>query len=134
MLVQLIYASRPTTSTVNSTVEAEYSGIESQEISGMLISGKDFYLNLLEGERGIVNRLFQTIIKDPRHTEIVLVRYTEIKAREFPEMGMIRGNIDDLASRFGEQIPVNTGVTYSSLTGVQALALLRRLSILLRIE
>ena len=53
------------------------------EITGVLCSGEGIFLQVLEGERSAVNKLYVTICKDQRHTDIELLHYEEIKDRVF---------------------------------------------------
>ena len=48
-------------------------------ISGVLCSGEGVFLQVLEGERSAVSKLFAIICRDNRHTDIELLHYEEIK-------------------------------------------------------
>ena len=51
---------------------------------------------MLEGGRGAVNRLYNRIAADPRHTEVVLLSYEEIGERRFASWAMGQVNMSRL--------------------------------------
>jgi hypothetical protein len=97
MLVRLLYASRATAS-----VEPEVlSGILKQSkannpqrgITGVLCSSGGIFLQVLEGGRTAVSQLYNRIANDPRHSEVVLLRYEEIMERRFAGWSMGQVNL-----------------------------------------
>jgi len=85
------------------------------------------FMQVLEGGRESVNRLYENLMRDPRHTGLTLLHYAEIEARRFA--GWRMGNIDL------RRINVATLLRYSdaarldpsTMTGRAALALLEEL-------
>jgi hypothetical protein len=65
-------------------------------ITGLLLYKAGNFIQLLEGERDVVMRLFQEISCDPRHCNILCVLNAGIPAREFPEWSMGFKNLDTL--------------------------------------
>lgn len=57
-------------------------------ISGTLVFGNDFFLQHLEGGREAVNQLFNKISRDPRHSHILLLDYSELAERDFDQWAM----------------------------------------------
>jgi Sensors of blue-light using FAD len=57
-------------------------------ISGCLICRADFYLQMLEGPRGVVTAAFHRILRDDRHLDVVLIGCGDAKARMFPDWSM----------------------------------------------
>jgi hypothetical protein len=57
-------------------------------ITGVLCQGQGLFIQVLEGERSTVNRLYNTIIKDKRHQDVELVAIDEIQERKFPNWSM----------------------------------------------
>ncbi len=57
-------------------------------ITGMLCYGSGTFLQVLEGERTVVNALYHHIVTDPRHTNCQLISVEEIRAREFGDWSM----------------------------------------------
>lgn len=98
MLVRLLYASQAVEPIDNKLLEAilEESRAYNQErgITGMLCSYEDGngFLQVLEGSREEINRLYNTIVKDERHEDVVLLAYDEISERRFANWRM--GRID----------------------------------------
>jgi hypothetical protein len=76
MLIRLLYISRAavamTTTVTGSILESARVHNRVAGISGVLCQGQGLYIQVLEGERSTVNRLFNTIIKDKRHKDVEL--------------------------------------------------------------
>ena len=100
MLVRLVYVSR-------SVLAAEVANTESilasskahnaaQGITGILCHGGGIFLQALEGGRVQVNALYAQLIKDPRHTDVVLLHYEEIKERRYSGWSMGQVNLAKL--------------------------------------
>jgi len=92
MLIRLLYISRATgaiTSTVTGSI-LESARVHNRVagITGILCQGQGLYIQILEGERASVNRLYATLIKDKRHQDIELVSIEEIQTRKFPDWSM----------------------------------------------
>ena len=92
MLVRLIYKSRVSRdfsfaasldifskSTVNN---------RKLEITGLLISNRKEFLQVLEGPAGNVNELYKVILGDKRHEAAQLISYREIETRLFQDWRM----------------------------------------------
>lgn len=52
-------------------------------ITGMLCFSEGLFIQVLEGGRSAVNQLYQRILADPRHHDVVLLVYDEISQRRF---------------------------------------------------
>lgn len=65
-------------------------------ITGLLILTGDQFLQVLEGESGKVNALFQKICQDPRHREIELIEYEEPADSYFDDWNMRLVDLFDL--------------------------------------
>ncbi len=96
MLVRLMYASR-----ASATLDAEElsailrrSRASNPElgITGVLCFSHGIFLQVLEGGRSAVNRLYNRIATDPRHTQVELLRFDEIEERRFASWSM--GQVD----------------------------------------
>lgn len=87
MLVRLLYVSKEIAQQPSNFAEAnleEFRKINQlNDITGVLCSGEGIFLQVLEGERSAVNKLYANICPDPRHTEIELLHYEEIEERIF---------------------------------------------------
>jgi hypothetical protein len=101
MLTQLIYISRavgPQTTTVTSQIlETARAFNKSHDLTGVLCQGKGLYVQVLEGERSVVNSLYRRIAADNRHMDAEIVLFGEIKNRQFKDwsMALVNLSIDD---------------------------------------
>lgn len=101
MQVRLLYVSRavgPQTTTVTASILVKaQSHNPSQGISGVLCQGKGMYLQVLEGERGAVNRLYRRIAGDRRHDDVQVLLFDEIAKPRFSgwSMALVELSADD---------------------------------------
>ena len=94
MLVRLMYTSRA----VSPVDQEELSAILRQSkatnpargITGVLCccNTGGVFIQVLEGGRAAVNRLYNRIVADPRHTDVTLLTYEEIAERRFAGWSM----------------------------------------------
>lgn len=64
-------------------------------ITGMLLFRDGFFMQALEGEQKDIENLFETIAKDSRHRDVLLINNKTIKERGFPDWTMGFNKIDD---------------------------------------
>ncbi len=87
MLVRLLYASRAaepvTPELVDSILRSSHAHNPALGITGVLCYGGDVYMQVLEGGRSAVNDLYNKIVRDSRHREVMLLLYEEIAERRF---------------------------------------------------
>ena len=101
MLTRLIYISRavgPQTTTVPTQIlETARAFNKSHDLTGVLCQGKGLYVQVLEGERSVVNSLYRRIAADSRHVDAEIVLFGEIKNRQFKDwsMALVNLSIDD---------------------------------------
>lgn len=92
MPYQLIYASRASQSLVPSEVKAILQHSQSANarigVSGALIVHGRHFLQLLEGDASTICKLYQRILRDPRHEDMVLLAFSEIERPHFAEWSM----------------------------------------------
>lgn len=90
--VRLLYVSRavgPQTTTVtDSILSAALHGNRKRGITGALCQGQGMYLQVLEGERSVINRLYNRITQDRRHTDVELLVLEEITQRRYADWAM----------------------------------------------
>lgn len=88
MLTQLIYSSRSTRTLngqdLNSIVAAAQRNNEQHGITGALCFAKGTFVQCIEGERLVVNQLYEHLLKDYRHCELKISSIDEIAERRFP--------------------------------------------------
>lgn len=99
MLVRLIYASRstsPITSQVLDDVLAKSrENNPNAGITGVLcVCDDNVFMQVLEGGRDEVNRLYSRVVHDTRHTDVTLLEYSEITERRFTNWRMGRVDLD----------------------------------------
>ena len=96
MLVRLMYASHPVSSGRPDDLAAILKSSRRHNpgagITGLLCCSSDVFLQVLEGGRLAVNRLYHCIAADPRHHDLILLGYDEIEERSFA--GWAMGQID----------------------------------------
>lgn len=96
MLVHLLYASRAGAAidpgTIESILQASRARNPALGITGVLCHAGDVFMQLLEGGRAPVNELYNAIVRDPRHREVMLLHYREVPERSFGgwTMGQVR--------------------------------------------
>jgi hypothetical protein len=90
-LMQLIYASTPfgfDNPTLNQILSVARRNNMRDGISGALICRADFYLQMLEGPRGVVTAAFHRILLDDRHLDVRLICSGDVTTRMFPDWSM----------------------------------------------
>jgi hypothetical protein len=133
MLVRLLYASRATgeidEALVTAILEPALKYNHEHGITGILCTYSQgrVFLQVLEGGRAAVNDLYSRIVRDPRHRDVTLLDYAEIKERRFASwrMGSVNLNRVNVGSilRFSESAVLDP----FSMSGPTALALLEEL-------
>ena len=100
MLVRLLYASRAAEpvnqDTIESILQQSRSYNPSLGVTGILCHGGDVYMQVLEGGRAAVNELYNKIVRDPRHTEVLLLHYEEVAERRFSGWTMGQVNVSKI--------------------------------------
>ena len=97
MLVRLMYASRALPAVDQEELLAILRQSKSANpvagITGVLCFSGGIFLQVLEGGRSAVNRLYNRIAADPRHTDVELLLYQEIGERRFAGWSMGQVNM-----------------------------------------
>ena len=86
MLVHLVYASRiadgsACSEVIESILQQSRRHNPELGITGILCHGSDFFMQVLEGSRSAVNRLYTRIASDARHRDVTLLHFEEIAER-----------------------------------------------------
>lgn len=63
-------------------------------VTGLLLWSHGCFFQLLEGEPGAISRLFESIERDPRHTDVVTVYFGAAPQRYFSPWAMGVFNVD----------------------------------------
>ena len=134
MLVRLLYASRAVDgideSFIRSILEESRANNLEHGITGILCTYPEggAFIQLLEGGREAVNRLYGNIVRDRRHAEVTLLDFAEIQERRFASWKM--GNVDlnkvnkSSILRYSDKAELDP----FSMSGRSALALLEELA------
>ncbi len=69
---------------------------ELRGITGMLLYRSGNFLQVVEGPAPAINRLLQSLQRDPRHTGMIILNKKPIQQREFAEWHMAFRDISDL--------------------------------------
>lgn len=97
MLVRLLYASRASAAVTQEIIESilQSSRRHNPElgITGVLCHGGDVYMQVLEGGRAAVNEIYNKIVRDERHREVMLLYYVEVSERHFAGWTMGQVNL-----------------------------------------
>jgi len=100
MLVRLLYTSRAAATVdegfLYDILRRASLDNPAQGITGALCCSQGVFLQVLEGGRDPVNRLYARILADPRHTDVVLLSYEEIGERRFAQWSMGRVDVERL--------------------------------------
>ena len=99
MLVRLIYASRSTAPITETVVDDLLATSRENNpalgITGVLcLCNNNAFMQVLEGGRDEVNRLYTRVVQDSRHTDVTLLEYAEITERSFTNWRMGRVDLD----------------------------------------
>jgi hypothetical protein len=102
MLVRLLYASRAAKSVNAESLAAILKQSKAHNpavgITGVLCFcfNAGVFMQVLEGGRGAVSRLYNRIAQDPRHADVELLRYEDIEERAFSGWAMGQVNMNRL--------------------------------------
>ena len=131
MLVRLLYVSRAldpdSLIDVQTIMDSAREHNVSNGITGILCYGGGIYLQALEGGRRQVNELYSHIVKDKRHTEVVLLHYEEITERRFGSWTMGQFNLSKLNTSVILKYSEKPELDPYSVSGGMAIALLEEL-------
>ncbi len=96
-MVRLIYVSRMTDECdmedIQEILKISRKNNVAAEITGMLCYDPLYFLQCLEGPKAKVNELYNHIVQDDRHTDVLLLEYADVTERTFGNwsMGFLRG-------------------------------------------
>jgi hypothetical protein len=100
MLIRLIYASKAvdpqTGALTESILHTSRTWNPRHGITGVLCQGQGVYLQVLEGERGKVTKLYSRISADPRHEDLELIHCESITERRYGDWSMAQVELSDV--------------------------------------
>ena len=91
-MARLIYVSRMTDEcdmeSIQGILNVSREKNAAAQITGILCYDPVFFLQCLEGPKNAVNELYNHILRDDRHTDVVLLEYADIEERTFGSWSM----------------------------------------------
>jgi hypothetical protein len=131
MLVRLMYASRAVPAldqeelvTILRQSKANNPGTG---VTGVLCFSGGIFLQVLEGGRSAVNKLYNRIGADPRHTDVELLLYEEIGERRFASWSMGQVNMSRLNPSLLLKYSATAALDPFAVSGKVSLALFEEL-------
>jgi hypothetical protein len=92
ILSRLIYASTRSddmdSESIESILDIAHKENKKLNITGLLCFNQDYFLQAIEGERTRISSLFNKISLDNRHSNVVLLNFSEVSKREFDNWSM----------------------------------------------
>jgi hypothetical protein len=134
MLVRLLYASRSTApitpELTDAILEAAQSHNAEHGITGVLCicSQANVFLQALEGGRAQINALYNRLVQDPRHTDVVLLHYEQIDQRVFSSWRMGRVDLNRVNTGTILRYSSHSVVDPFSMSGTAAIAMVMELA------
>ena len=129
MLVRLLYASRAAKAIDAEELEAILRQAKAHNqkagITGVLClcSNGGVFLQVLEGSREAVNRLYARLQRDPRHGELLLLSYEDVTERRFAGWYMGQVNMSRLNPALLLKYSETAALDPYTMSGAAALAL-----------
>jgi hypothetical protein len=76
---------------------------QKNSLTGMLLYGEGTFIQVLEGEEGVLNETYEVVKADGRHKNVIKVAEGDIEKRNFPDwsMGFKSANKQELAEMGG---------------------------------
>ena len=90
-LKRVIYVSEKTDvsdNTLKDIIASSKKNNPEENVTGCLLSGSNSFLQLLEGPKDVIDKLYSKISKDNRHKNVVTLRYEKIDERLFLSWSM----------------------------------------------
>src|SRR5690606_10342979 len=130
--VRLLYVSRAVDKDCNkaaieSILEASRAHNLHNGITGVLCFGGGIFLQAIEGGRSAVNALYNHLVADARHTDVVLLHYQEISERRFGGWTMGQVNLAKLNTSIVLKYSERPEFDPYAVSGEVSLALLEEL-------
>lgn len=129
MLTQLLYISRHDGIMDDITTFMSSNRERNKElgVASILLSTELYYIHLIEGHRIDVNCLYNRITKDKKHKDCTILRYIDVKKREFHNWYAEHVNITEF--NIGDMnllLPLGD-LDIETITSAQAVAMIRRI-------
>lgn len=97
MLVRLLYASRfigkIECDDIHNIMQQAHTHNPQNGITGILCYSDKVFMQVLEGGREAINALYAKILRDARHSDVVLLHYEEVSERRYAGWTMGQANL-----------------------------------------
>jgi hypothetical protein len=131
MLVRLLYASHATgpvnCALIQEIMQQSHVHNPQHGITGILCHSDKLYMQVLEGGRDAINALYAKILRDPRHTDVVLLHYEEICERHYAGWTMGQANLAKVNASTLLRFSVLPEINPHAMSGKNSLALIDEL-------
>jgi Sensors of blue-light using FAD len=130
MLVRLLYASRAdavTPEMIDSILAQSRAHNPGLGITGILCHGGDVFMQVIEGGRDTVNALYNAIVRDGRHHDVMVLHYEEITERRFSGWTMGQVNLSRINPSIVLKYSDRPTLDPFSVSGRASLAMLEEL-------
>jgi viroplasmin and RNaseH domain-containing protein len=61
---------------------------KAQDVTGLLLYNNEAFIQVIEGQKNTINKLFEIIKKDTRHENVVKLLEEPVESRAFPDWSM----------------------------------------------
>ena len=99
-LFRIIYKSVPTIPISDDFLFSIFGSSEKfnvkEQVTGLLLATNKHFLQVIEGDKRVLNELYHNISKDTRHDQIDLLSFEMVETRVFSEWSMKILKVDDL--------------------------------------
>ena len=131
MLVRLLYASHATgpvnCALIQEIMQQSHAHNPHNGITGILCHTDKLYMQVLEGGRDAINALYAKILRDPRHTDVVLLHYEEICECRYAGWTMGQVNLGKVNASTLLRFSVLPEINPHAMSGKNSLALIDEL-------
>ncbi len=127
-LARLIYSSSLKPHVDHTEIKKIHEVAEEQNrklrVTGMLIFGNENFLQAIEGDRDVINSLYDKIFHDPRHHQLIIRSYQEINDRKFNRFAMKLILLTQANAQFVLQFSTSELFNPSEMTSESALKMM----------
>ena len=131
MLVRLLYASRAVNGNLSEIVQSIMQQSRDHNpqhgITGILCHSDQVFMQVLEGGREAINTLYSHILRDPRHTDVILLDYEEISQRRYAGWTMGQANLGKINPSILLKYSALPELSPHRMSGKMSLALIEEL-------
>ncbi len=131
MLVRLLYASHAVgkidCAKTQEIMQQSHAHNAQHGITGILCHSDTLYMQVLEGGRDAINALYARILRDARHTDVVLLNYEEIGERRYAGWTMGQANLTKVNASTLLRFSTLPEINPYAMSGKNSLALIDEL-------